>query len=78
MSNLIGKDVYLRVTDNTSGKSSVQHHRAWDVDRFIESQREAHRKDGEKAGEGETPDPMRFIVTVATPEEYRAAIRIAK
>lgn len=68
MSNLIGKDVYLRVTDNTSGKSSVQHHRAWDVDRLIESQRKQHRDEGEKDG-----TPERFTVTLASAEEYRGA-----
>ena len=72
MSSLIGKDVYLRVTDNATGSSSVRHHRAWDVDRFIASQREQHRAEGEKEG-----DAMRYQVSLATAQEYRQANRRA-
>lgn len=73
--NMTGRDLYLRTTDTHTGKAVVRRHRVWDADLFIESQRQALRKDGENAGDGETPDPMRFIVTVATTEEYRAANR---
>ena len=75
MSTLTGKDVFLRVNDNQSGKSTVRQHRVWDADRFIEAQRKAHREEGERVAEGETPDPMRFTVSLATADEYRAANR---
>ena len=68
MDTLIVKDVYLRVTDNTTGRVSVRHHRAWDVDRFIEAQRKAHRDEGAKEG-----NPERFAVSLASAEAYRAA-----
>lgn len=72
MSELSGKDVYLRVTDTHRGTATVRHHRAWDSGRFIESQRRAYRAEGEKAAAGEKPDPLRFTVQVASAEEYRA------
>ena len=75
MNTLTGKDVFLRVTDNHNGRSTVRQHRVWDVDRFIESQRKAHREEGERVAGGETPDPMRFTVSLATADEYRAANR---
>ena len=75
MSTLIGKDLFLRVTDNHTRKSTVRQHRVWDANRFIESQRKAHREEGERVAGGETPDPMRFTVSLATADEYRAANR---
>lgn len=68
MAELTGKDVYLRVTDNTTGTQSINHHRAWDADRVIEAQRQAHRDVGKKEG-----DPMRFTVTLATAKDYQQA-----
>lgn len=72
MAELTGKDVYLRVRNTANGSSSVRHHRAWDVDRFIASQREQHRIEGEKEG-----DATRYQVSLATADEYRASLRRA-
>ncbi len=73
MADMTGKDVYLRVTDTHRKQSTLRHHRAWDVDRFIESQRAAYRAEGEKPAPGQKADPMRFVVSLASAEEYRAA-----
>ena len=77
MSDLYGKDVYLRVTDTHTKQSTLRHHRALDVDRFIEAQRAAYRAEGEKPAPGQQADPMRFVVSLATAAEYRAANRRA-
>lgn len=58
------QDLYLRLVDPT-GKHSpiISHHRVWDRQRFIESQRQLHEvkaKDGDKR-----------LVEVATEEDYR-------
>lgn len=68
MNHMTGKDVYLRITDNKTGAQTFNHHRAWDVDRLIESQRKAYSKEGERDG-----DAMRFTVTLATEAQYRNA-----
>ena len=65
---MIGTDIFLRITDSKTGSSVVRHHRVWDADRFIESRREEHRKEGEKEG-----DPTRYVVSLSSRDEYRAA-----
>ena len=71
MADLTGKDVYLRVTNNSNGSSSVRHHRAWDVDRFIESQRAQYRAEGER----DNNDPLLYQVSLSNAAEYRASLR---
>lgn len=77
MNDLTGKDVYLRVTDTHTNQSTLRHHRAWDADRFIEAQRAAYRAEGETPPKGQKADPMRFVVSLVTAAEYRAANRRA-
>ncbi len=67
MNEMTGKDVYLRVTNTATGATSVRHHRAWDVDRFIEAQRQAHRVEGEKE-----ENPLLWRVELASAQEYRS------
>lgn len=47
MSELTGKDLYVKVTDK-NGKSSIRCHRVWDAKRFFASLTEQHRKEGGK------------------------------
>ncbi len=41
----VGRDVYLRHTDK-DGNQHVQMHRAWDAEKFVQSQADAARKVG--------------------------------
>jgi hypothetical protein len=45
---MVGSDVYVRHTDK-DGTSFVQHHRAWDVDRFLKLLAKAALEAGGKA-----------------------------
>jgi hypothetical protein len=65
MSNLMGNDLYLRITKN-NGESHVQHHRVWDAARFTESMTKQH-------SEAKNPND-RCTVSVATKQDYQKGI----
>jgi hypothetical protein len=56
---MVGLDVWLRHTDK-DGRSHVMQHRCWDRERFVQSQRDAARKQGGLAD-----------VQQITPEQYK-------
>jgi hypothetical protein len=63
MTSMEGRDIYLRVTTK-KGKSTVTHHRVWDADRFVESQRQLHSDPKKKEDD-------RCTVEVATKADYQ-------
>lgn len=43
MNNMTHKDIFIRLTDPSGKhKSVVNHHRVWDVERFLAAQQEQH------------------------------------
>ncbi len=67
MSDMVHKDIYIRLTDpRGQHKDVVNHHRVWDADRFLESQIDQYQ--GPKV-----KDDERRVVSIATQEEYKGA-----
>lgn len=65
MSNeMRAQDAYIRLEKN--GKSIINHHRVWDLDRFFASQVEQH------SGKNVNPED-RSKVSLATREDYQGA-----
>jgi hypothetical protein len=58
VSDLIGRDLYVKITDKT-GKSHLACHNVWDGVRFFQSLTEQHKKEG-------------GAVALSTREEYLA------
>jgi hypothetical protein len=63
MSNIEGRDLYLRVT-NKSGESHVQYHRVWDANRFMSAMHAQHNSENLKEEE-------RCKVDIATESDYK-------
>jgi hypothetical protein len=62
MSNLMGNDLYLRITKK-NGESHVQHHRVWDAPRFTASMKKQH---------SEAKDPKdNCTVSIVTKQDYQ-------
>ncbi len=58
------RDLFVKLTDPTGkNKPVVNHHRVWDVARFIESQHQQHDRDAK-------PDERR-VVSESTQADYR-------
>lgn len=58
MPELIGRDLWLKYTDNR-GRETVRCHRVWDADRFLQEQirRVAEANDEMKGGKVELTEP---------------------
>lgn len=63
MSNLSGRDLYLRITKK-SGESHIQHHRVWDAELFAKNMQSQHNSEKLKADE-------RCKVEVASESDYK-------
>jgi hypothetical protein len=68
MTELIGRDLYMRRT-TADGKRVVTQHRVWDADRFVAAQRAEAQRQAEK--DNCKPDQ----IAVVGPQEYRGRRR---
>lgn len=67
---MVGRDVFVKITDTKTGNVVINQHRAWgDVDRFMASQQQQYRDADAK---DTPPTPGRHVVTMSTEAEYRA------
>jgi hypothetical protein len=64
---MMHRDVYVRLTDpNGKQKTIINHHRIWDLDRFVAAQKSQY--EGSRVKEED-----RRLITLATVEEYLEA-----